>query len=759
MLVRPFIQTIRAFDATNGGVALLSILGGDAITTINYEIFSNGSSVYSSSMQVTDNGGTEIRNFEIPLLSTMGIVNNNSYTIRAYTQNATETSGYSSVQYFTCYVTPTVTLVDSDNITLTDSYEFHSGSGILTANFAKNDVNSPAELNQVSIDIYGMNDVVKDLVYSSGDVYTPFAINFNGLLPTGAEGLYTTYTIDLSWSTVQGMQVQSKIILLTCNYEINTSTGNISVENECENGRIKVRCVFSSATIWNSLGNASNTVDVMTVDSAKLYISVRSHYLYVYDKTTDTITSQAAPSGLFIIGMAMDDTNLYVGGLSGRFAIYNKGTSTFGSLITTPFGTSGINAVATDAYKVYIGGASGKFAVYDKTTGEFGSLITSPTESAIYFMALDNDNVYTGGNSGSFAVYNKANGTFGSSVSTPFESSDITTMAIDGNSVYVAGSDGKFAIYNKENGTFSGLIETPFGSSQITSITSDDKYLYIVSGDAGSSSGKFATYNKINGAFSELISTPSETAMISCITTDNDYLYIGNIHGDIFSVSIQQPIEIQRRETNDADSHYTALIKTEYDVFSKLMFYDYFCKNNTLYTYRYVSGNTIEDVEVLSSFDGAYIADGTTAFNITAEWDRDSFAQNHKSAIYAPYGRKYPVIAYNAVTNYRSGSDSCIVLAQSLYNNRQNNYIDRVAQTEQQKAVNKFLTNRRVKVIKDFNGDIALVCVIDVVGNSFVKELGNTLATTQFNWVEVGEFTDEDFRKLGITNSFKLIET
>ena len=68
-----------------------------------------------------------------------------------------------------------------------------------------------------------------------------------------------------------------------------------------------------------------------------------------------------------------------------------------------------------------------------------------------------------------------------------------------------------------------------------------------------------------------------------------------------------------------------------------------------------------------------------------------------------------------------------------------------------------FLTfPEKEKVIKDFNGDIIIVSIIDVVGNSFIKELGNTLATVQFNWAEVGEFTDKDFKNLGITNSFKL---
>lgn len=196
--------------------------------------------------------------------------------------------------------------------------------------------------------------------------------------------------------------------------------------------------------------------------------------------------------------------------------------------------------------------------------------------------------------------------------------------------------------------------------------------------------------------------------------------------------------------------------------YGRIFILDNFAKTDAVYEY-YLSfldnnGNEVlaQTVQVLSQFCGAYIADGSNSYEISEDWQIPDYNRNQKSVIYEPYGRKYPVVAYNALTNYESGSDMAILRSENNRSNKTNNYLDRISQTKVLREFNNFLTNRKVKVRKDFNGNITLVAILNAVPSSFVQELGNGISKTQFNWVEVGYFTDGEFAKLGITNSFKI---
>lgn len=259
MLVRPFIQPIAAFDVANSnGVVTIGVLGGGVINTINYEIYNGITPVYSSSISVTDKtiivDGEEkpidgIRNFNISVTSAMGLTNNNSYTIRVYTQNTTEgeTSGYSSVQYFSCYVTPSVSLKDGGGNAVGNNYEFTTQSGNLYVDFSPNDSDSPVILNSIKISIQGYNGDGYSEIYNSGMVYTPFTINFDNLTPTGNDNSeFTQYRLILTAETVQGMQLSSTYTGLTCNYTITSATDILSVENNASEGNIKVSMNLST---------------------------------------------------------------------------------------------------------------------------------------------------------------------------------------------------------------------------------------------------------------------------------------------------------------------------------------------------------------------------------------------------------------------------------------------------------------------------------------------------------------------------------
>ena len=95
--------------------------------------------------------------------------------------------------------------------------------------------------------------------------------------------------------------------------------------------------------------------------------------------------------------MVADNANVYCGGIDGKFAVYDKTSKTFGSLITNPFGTNAIQSMVLDDSDVYCG-ANGKFAIYNKLSNTFYGLSRSPFGgTSILSSSISFENIYCGG--------------------------------------------------------------------------------------------------------------------------------------------------------------------------------------------------------------------------------------------------------------------------------------------------------------------------------------------------------------------------
>lgn len=191
--------------------------------------------------------------------------------------------------------------------------------------------------------------------------------------------------------------------------------------------------------------------------------------------------------------------------------------------------------------------------------------------------------------------------------------------------------------------------------------------------------------------------------------------------------------------------------------------YDNFGKNNTIYTYQIIpidnlgnAGTTMQGSEVLSRFDEIYILDAEEQFKITYANHIDNAEFVQKSAVYEPYGAEFPFVAYNAKTKYTTTTITAILIASSNENGI-SGYLDRDAQTRLVDKFNRWLVNGKAKILKDFNGNLRIGTIINPISNSYYGELGNGLASTTFQFIEVGEMTQANLERLGMTNKF-LIE-
>ena len=244
-----------------------------------------------------------------------------------------------------------------------------------------------------------------------------------------------------------------------------------------------------------------------------------------------------------------------------------------------------------------------------------------------------------------------------------------------------------------------------------------------------------------------------------------DATFNGNINAGQISqfVGTIDHLEVQRQEvgTNEWVTLQILYKDSTGNVPVDFTMYDTYEKNNTLYTYQIVpvdiQGNqgTALQQEVLSIFNDAYIADAKHIYKITYEYALGSMQKNQTNAVYTPYGAKYPTVVYNSVNRYDSGSITAILLAPTS-ESATSSYIDRVAQVNLVNEFNSWLANGQAKILKDFNGNLKVITVINPISNSYYKELGNGLASTSFNFVEVGKFSQSYLDKLGMTNKFDI---
>lgn len=238
--------------------------------------------------------------------------------------------------------------------------------------------------------------------------------------------------------------------------------------------------------------------------------------------------------------------------------------------------------------------------------------------------------------------------------------------------------------------------------------------------------------------------------------TFNNSIDAGNLSELIGNVSY---LEIQRKEAGSNEwitlnKIYKNTVTQSFQ--SQFTMYDTYAQNGVQYIYQILPVDYRGNVgyalqsDIVSMFDGAYIADASNIFKITNEYELTK-QTNQKSAIYEPLGSKYPFVTYNAETNYDSGSFTAVLLAPTSQNQNKS-YIDRMAQVKLEKKFNDWLTNGRPKVLKDFNGRLQIVTIVDAVANGYYKELGNGICSTSCTFVEVGEMTQKYISKLNMGN-------
>ena len=160
-------------------------------------------------------------------------------------------------------------------------------------------------------------------------------------------------------------------------------------------------------------------------------------------------------------------------------------------------------------------------------------------------------------------------------------------------------------------------------------------------------------------------------------------------------------------------------------------------------------GYTVSD-EVQSVFDGVFIADSTGSQKCKANVGYGNVDMNQVVGTITPIGAKYPIIITNSQNQYHNGSISGTIVPDDYYFNGNLSRIDMV---NKRSELEQFLTNKHAKIIKDWNGNIWLVMIMDNVSCTFNNNYGMGIVNFSTSWVEVGDPTNQqDLQATGLIN-------
>ena len=174
-------------------------------------------------------------------------------------------------------------------------------------------------------------------------------------------------------------------------------------------------------------------------------------------------------------------------------------------------------------------------------------------------------------------------------------------------------------------------------------------------------------------------------------------------------------------------------------------------------TYEYALVPVFNDIEgnyiinsVFSQFNGVFIGDAEKTFKFLYDVEYGSNARNQQVGTFQPLGKQYPIIVANGLLSYESGSVSATILNDDY---EDTGIIDPSAIVQKKTIIKDYLTNKKAKLLKDFNGNVWLCMVTDNVQVTYRTGSAMSIPQIQFNWVQIGDANNQsDLYANGVIN-------
>ena len=266
-----------------------------------------------------------------------------------------------------------------------------------------------------------------------------------------------------------------------------------------------------------------------------------------------------------------------------------------------------------------------------------------------------------------------------------------------------------------------------------------------------------------NGIFSHwYVTNNAEYSYSSDEPTVWDYLTImnANLNGNLQAGNISllgddiEGIKIKRRKIDSYDWITLKYIPVD-ELFESttFSFNDYLNQNDTTYEYAFVP--IINGVEenyitntIASKFEGVFICDSETIYKFYNGVQYGSLERVQKIGVLEPFGSKYPVVVSNGMINYSKSSLKGTILNNDFENSH---IIRRKEIVEKRETLLNFFTNKKAKILKDWNGNFWLMIIVDSPSVEFVNNYGMGISNISANWVEIGDpYNQQDLYNTGL---------
>lgn len=267
-----------------------------------------------------------------------------------------------------------------------------------------------------------------------------------------------------------------------------------------------------------------------------------------------------------------------------------------------------------------------------------------------------------------------------------------------------------------------------------------------------------STYERVrltNGIFYHWNMTRDITSNYSpVIPTAWDYLTImdANFHGSLeagnigYDLSQIEGIKVKRRKVDDYNwvtLKYIPVADLEQDLAFSLN--DNTAQSGVEYEYAFVpvvssiEGNYITNT-ISSNFEGVFICDKELIYKFYAGVNYGTNQRVQKIGVFEPLGRKYPVVVSNSLINYETGSVTGTVLPNDYLENHNLNTLTMV---NERKTLLDFLTNKKPKILKDWNGNIWLMVIAENPSVNFKRDSSMAIADVSASWIEIGDYNNQ----------------
>lgn len=710
----PIVNTVTAFDATTDKKFTFTVVGGDQVVGNTITIIDNtsGTVVYTNTIE----SYTYYQTVEANTLSNGGY-----YGVYFQTINSNgDVSSLSNTVTFRCYTTPTLTFIN-----------IPSTAVIEAASYAFDCKYAQSESEEINYLYFYLYDEDKDLI-SQSDIYTSedavenvFTHTFNGLVDNDY------YYVRAVGETVNGTIVDSNYQNFQVNYEYDGSFMMLFTENYPNEGYISVESNAAEVDgiMYDSDGNKIDPI----MDNSRIYIEDGDTLVYnegfQFGNTQFTKLKWWRPVqlGETLVASDGDDTSITVElkrGVPSNDGYYAKdyllvsgfenGTQYMQKLsdVVEPLNNrsqiktivninSGVPIVKLETY------LGGNYAIWDGDS-TLGFLINEQTWAG---EEADPSNYFDVDTGASNVEFDK-----------------LTDLFFLDEAQYVTLED-------------EDIVGTPSTSTLMSNVTLSNSIvdkLYI-------------TRDNITEFQDDLPEWDNKSVMSADY---NDSTAAGNV--DWMILSGVDNIKVKRRLSGTFD--YVTIFQQ--DVESSLdlsfAFKDYTVPSGYTFEYAIVpcvgnNENSYYTSVIETCFRGVFVSDKDTTMKLYGNCLISSAQDNQAIGIVQPYNSRYPVIIRNTTINYRTITVQGDILG--LKNDEYTFTMNRHEIVEQKLEWEKFLTNGKPKVIKDWNGNIIIGGITTAPMFSYSQASQMGIPTISFGVTEQGQYDNQtDLYNNGFTD-------